>query len=227
MWVCRPDWAPLCHECSRNLKPQTDPFCPCCGVPVPGVIRETAPGYCRDCRSQRFDFDRARAWGLYEGRLRELIRKFKFGEMTRLERPLAELLRECYQERFAEQRIDEILPVPLHRRRRRRRGFDQTELLVRRLSKETDFPWSKSLRRIRSTAPQFGLSYRQRLRNVRGAFSLVSPKRFEGKTLLLVDDILTTGSTVNEISRLLKRRGRARAVFVLTVARVQKRSSEI
>jgi competence protein ComFC len=226
-WVCRPDWTPLCLDCKRKLEPQAEPFCPCCGIPVPGVISESALGFCRDCREHRFDFDRARAWGLYEGSLRELIRRFKFGEMTRLARPLGELLQACFQERFAGERVDEILPVPLHRSRRRKRGFDQTELLVRLLSKESGIPWSKCLRRIRSTAPQFGLSFPQRLRNVRGAFTLRRPERIEGKTILLVDDILTTGSTVNEISRLLKRRGRARAVFVLTVARVQKWSSEI
>jgi ComF family protein len=117
-------------------------------------------------------------------------------------------------------RIDTIIPVPLHHRRLRQRGFNQASLLARRLGSFLKIPVDySSLRRSRWTDPQIGLSRKQRAENVRGAFSLKTTEKVGGKGVLLVDDVLTTGETVNQCVKVLKKAGGAREVVVLTVAR--------
>ena len=112
------------------------------------------------------------------------------------------------------------MPVPLHPSRRKQRGFDQTLLLSRPLSSWLNVRKFLGLSRVRPTRAQFGLDHRQRRLNVRQAFVLKSKKELAGKTVLLVDDVMTTGATVCEISRVLKREGRVERVRVLTLSRV-------
>ena len=117
-------------------------------------------------------------------------------------------------------KIDCIIPVPLHPRRLRQRGFNQASLLARRLGSALKIPVNYgSLKRYRWTEPQTGLSRRQRAANVKGAFSLKAAERVRGKGILLLDDVLTTGETVNQCVRVLKKDGGAKEVVVLTVAR--------
>ena len=117
-------------------------------------------------------------------------------------------------------RIDTIVPVPLHRKRLSQRGFNQSSLLARRLGTLLKIPVDySSLQRTRWTDPQIGLSRNQRAANVKGAFSVKSPEKIEGKGVLLLDDVLTTGETVNQCVRVLRKVGEAREVVVLTVAR--------
>ena len=117
-------------------------------------------------------------------------------------------------------RIDTIVPVPLHYRRLRQRGFNQASLLARRLGSLLQLPVDYSnLKRTRLTEPQIGLSRKQRAENVKGAFSLKAPEKFNDKGVLLVDDVLTTGETVDQCVKVLKKNGGAREVVVLTVAR--------
>jgi ComF family protein len=116
--------------------------------------------------------------------------------------------------------IDTIIPVPLHYRRLRQRGFNQASLLARGLGSLLQIPVDYfSLKRTRWTDPQIGLSRKQRAANVKGAFSLKSAKKIKGKGILLLDDVLTTGETVNQCVGVLKKDGGAREVVVLTVAR--------
>jgi ComF family protein len=116
--------------------------------------------------------------------------------------------------------VDSIIPVPLHPKRLRQRGFNQASLLARRLGSALKISVDyASLKRSRWTEPQTGLSRRQRAANVRGAFHLKTPEKVRGKGILLLDDVLTTGETVNQCVRVLKRDGGAREVVVLTVAR--------
>jgi ComF family protein len=115
--------------------------------------------------------------------------------------------------------VDLVTPVPLHPRRLRQRGFNQASLLARRLGVSLNLPVHySSMDRSRWTAPQMGLSRRQRAENVRGAFVVRDPDAVRGKVVLLVDDVLTTGETVNQCVRGLKK-SEAREVLVLTVAR--------
>jgi ComF family protein len=116
--------------------------------------------------------------------------------------------------------IESIIPVPLHPKRLRQRGFNQASLLARRVGAALKIPVDyASLKRSRWTEPQTGLTRRQRAANVRDAFRLKTPEKVRGKSILLVDDVLTTGETVNQCVRALKKVGEAREVVVLTVAR--------
>lgn len=151
--------------------------------------------------------------------MREVIRKFKFEGFQRLALPLAGLLHECWLQSKLELQIDSILPVPLHPKRRRQRGFDQTLLLSRILSRRLKIPIYRGLRRIRNTNPQFGLDLHERHRNIRGAFALKDPIPIAGSTVLLIDDVLTTGTTVGEISHLLRRESEVNKIVILTLAR--------
>lgn len=156
-------------------------------------------------------FDLARSAFLFNQALREIIHHLKYSDRVSLARPLGDLLREClHREAFTG---DLVIPVPLHRSRERQRGFNQAELIAGRLGR----PMSTHLvRRRKNTPSQTGLTRNQRIRNLAAAFEV----RGEVKGgVIVVDDVYTTGSTVNELARALKRAG-AERVEVLTVARV-------
>jgi ComF family protein len=156
-------------------------------------------------------FDFARSALLFSRTLREIIHHLKYSDRVSLANPLGDILRECLQrEAFSG---DLIVPVPLHRSRERERGFNQAELIAARLGRPVA---NRLLRRCKNTPSQTGLSRNERKRNLAGAFEV----RGEVKgTVIVVDDVYTTGSTMNEVARTLKRAG-AERVEVLTVARV-------
>ena len=149
-----------------------------------------------------------------------MIHRFKFSGHRRLAHPLATLLQEAYRARPDPFSPSWLVPVPSHPRRRRKRGFDQTLLLTRTLGRRLDLPLFPGLRRSRPTLPQFGLDLKARRRNVRDAFRIRRGHRISGDDLVLVDDILTTGATSHEVSKVLKRDAKAGRILVLTVARV-------
>jgi ComF family protein len=155
--------------------------------------------------------------------LRELIHLYKYGRIRTLARPLGEFALSAFPR---DEHLDGIVPVPLHWRRRWQRGFNQSELIARFLSRRTGIPVVAALRRARSTASQAGLSNTRRRRNVTGAFRC--PRRLvaavRGRRLLLIDDVMTTGSTAAACAFALKRAGAAR-VALLTIARVDRRLS--
>jgi len=149
---------------------------------------------------------------LFTHTLREIIHHLKYADRVSLARPLGDILKECLQkEKF---QGDVVVPVPLHRSRERIRGFNQAELIALR----TGLPVaSRILRRRKNTPSQTGLTRSERKRNLAGAFEVRD--EVAGRQIILVDDVYTTGSTMNEIARTLKRAGAGR-VEVLTVARV-------
>jgi ComF family protein len=219
-WVVNADLSPLCYKCLNSLEPVRPPTCEICGIPVPGDVLGQFP-MCSNCRAGDAGFDLARSWGLYEGDLRRVIREFKFRNRRRLAVPLAGLLGQSSQ--CFEQAFQFILPVPSHRDRIKSRGFDQIRVLAKLLSRETGVPIFDGLSRIRSTKPQFGLPLRERSRNVKGAFQLEKPGFLEDRRILILDDIITTGATVREISRVLRSRAGPRWIGVLSVARAAHR----
>ena len=174
---------------------------------------------CGGCLSSRRHFDAARAALVYEGAGRELIHAFKYRNKTHLRRPLALMTVERLSAFIASQAPELIVPVPLHRKRLRSRGFNQALLLGEIFSSHWKIPLERyNLRRIRWTEPQVNLSACDRRSNVKGAFSIKDSSRICGRRVLLVDDVLTTGSTVEECAVLLKSAG-AVEVTVITVAR--------
>ncbi len=218
-WVVNSDFSPLCSVCLGAIRPLQEPFCRKCGVPVPGSLQE-AQTLCSLCSQGNYRFSEARAWGLYEGELRRVIQAFKFEGYMGLAVPLSDFLRQCQLVHFPDS--DWIIPVPLHPKRKRQRGFDQTLLLAGSLSVRARIPLVQCIRRTRNTAPQFGLNHWERSRNVRGAFRLTQKEGLEGARILIVDDVMTTGATVEEMSRLLQETVKPADVQVLTVARVSK-----
>jgi ComF family protein len=164
-------------------------------------------------------FDAAYSFGWYDGVLRELIQLYKYSRIPTLSAPLSDLLIAALPR---EERFDRIVPVPLHWRRRWERGFNQSELLAKTLSRRTGIPVLHALRRSRSTEAQAGLSNTGRRQNVAGAFRSRSTGKSSGARILLIDDVMTTGSTAAACAGELKRAGAARVVL-LTVARVDRR----
>lgn len=153
--------------------------------------------------------------------LRDLIHLLKYGKVKTLADPLAELLSAALPR---DERFDALTPVPLHWRRQWQRGFNQSEALAGALSRRTGIPTIRALRRVRPTAAQAGLSNAGRRRNVAAAFASRERSRelLAGKRILLIDDVMTTGSTAAACALALKRAGAAR-VALLTVARVDRR----
>ena len=192
-------------------------FCVSCRTPFQNAFPLDADGRCALCRFGLRGFDAAYCFGSYEGVLRELIHLYKYGRVKTLARPLGALLAAALPH---EERFDAVTPVPLHWRRQWQRGFNQSELLARTLARRCGIPLIHALKRVRPTVAQSGLSNTGRRRNVAAAFR---PRRaVEGKRILLIDDVMTTGSTAAACALALKRAGAAR-VALLTVARVDRR----
>ena len=206
----------VCPACWSKILPVPPPLCRRCGLPLPA--REAF--LCGACRTTPPFFQGARAYGLYQQELRDLIHLLKFGGRQDLAKPLGDRMAamESYAVEIANCQV--LIPVPLHPRRLRRRGFNQSELLAKRVACRFDIPvYSRVLFRKKDTPPQSGLTDHQRRENVHGAFLVRRPKRVAGKRVLLVDDVLTTGATLNACTLALLSAGAAK-VHVLTLARV-------
>ncbi len=177
---------------------------------------------CGNCSTDNPSFDSARGAYAYEGAISNLIHAFKYQNKTHLRRPLAQLTTVALPQLTATSGHDLVLPVPLHRRKLSRRGFNQAVLLGEIIARHAGLPFDRhNLRRIRWTEPQINLKADERRTNVKGAFEVSTPHLVEGLRILLIDDVFTTGSTVEECSRVLKKAGAA-AVDVITVARALK-----
>jgi ComF family protein len=172
------------------------------------------------CRLGLNRFDAAYSFGAYEDTLRKLIHLFKYEGVQPLARPFGEFLARVLPR---EQRFDLVAPVPLHWRRQWQRGFNQAGLLAREIARRWSVPVRNVARRTRATSPQAGLTNAKRRANVRGAFSVKRGVRLDGKRVLLVDDVLTTGASASACARALKRAG-ARQVTLLVLARADRRA---
>ena len=207
----------LCHDCRAKAPPVLSPKCSCCGHPFAASLTEDHP--CGSCITDPPPFSAARAALLFEGSTAELIHQFKYGKRVILRRPLALLAAEQLDNFAGEFGADMILPVPLHVRRLRQRGFNQAVLLGEIFASRWGLPLSRNnLRRTRWTEPQVNLGATERAANVKGAFALADEKEISGKRIFLVDDVYTTGSTAKECCSVLMKGGAA-DVAVLTVAR--------
>ncbi len=207
-----------CSACLEQLKIFSHPRCPRCGLGFGSSLGDDH--LCGECLGENRFFSRARAIGLYEGLLLEAISRFKYGGSSYLAQPLGKLLASYQDPEFSFREFDWVVPVPLHPQRLRQRGYNQALLLARRISREHRLPLDfQSLQRIRHTPPQTQLSGAERQKNIRGAFQVVHPDRMAERRVLLIDDVFTTGATVQECSRVLLHAG-AKEVQVLTLARV-------
>lgn len=211
---------PVCDACLRPPEPlSAEHFCVCCRTPFLNRFPLDAEGRCGLCRRGLSGFDAAYSFGAYQGRLRELIHLFKYGRVRPLAGPLGEWLALAIPR---EQRFEAVVPVPLHWRRRWQRGFNQAALLARAVARRYGLPVTHALRRARATAVQAGLSRSARRANVTGAFKVRRGAQLDGKRVLLVDDVMTTGATARACALALKQVG-ARYVAALTLARADRR----
>ncbi len=210
----------VCPDCLREIRWIRPPFCSVCGSPFESAEAGSHP--CGDCAKEKKDVTTARALGYYEGTLQELIHRWKYRKKVYLTPIFGEWMAEGLDRYWDAARFDLLVPVPLHPRRLRQRGFNQALLLVKELHRRTGIPYRRSLlRRNRPTPPQVSLSGAEREKGVKGAFSVSRTKRLEGRTVLLVDDVYTTGATANECAKALLKGGAAR-VDVLTLAHAVK-----
>lgn len=211
-----PRRGPVCDACWAGLRYVVPPLCATCGDPLLSWrILTDAERVCARCRRRPPAFDCARAAGDYEGPLREIIHAFKYDGRQSLAKPLAAMMRTHGATLLDD--ADFVVPVPLHPWRRFRRGFNQADLLAHRL----DLPVVRALWRRKATVPQTGLRRAQRRRNVRAAFRvspLVRRAQLHDACIVLVDDVRTTGATLDACARVLKDAG-AGEVRALTVAR--------
>jgi ComF family protein len=211
----QPTRGPVCAACWQSILPLTPPVCDRCGDPLPSWRAVSVPpAQCPRCRRAPRPVDRGRAIGAYDGALRAIIHALKYEGRRSLAKPLAALMRERGADLLAGTGC--AVPVPLHSSRRRQRGFNQAADLARHLG----LPVVHALRRVRATPTQTFLPLAQRHRNVRDAFAVTPAGRaLAGTTILLVDDVSTTGATLDACARVLKTAG-VREVRALTAARV-------
>ena len=206
----------LCPECFAKLRFITKPCCPICGRPFEYEVAKDV--ICGTCLKQKPIYQTARAAMVYDDISKELIIPFKHGDRTDLSPLLVKFLYQCGLDMFS--KIDLIMPVPLHQFRLMKRKYNQSALLASGLSKKTHIPYEPYLlRRHKSTKSQGHLNSKERAKNVLNAFRVVHTDRIKNKIILLVDDVYTTGATVNACAKALLNAG-AKEVHVLTVCRV-------
>lgn len=219
----------LCPACLMDFQPVQSPLCSQCGAVFSAIDGEDH--LCENCIRAPRHFHQARAAGIYEGALRRMIQDFKFHGKIHLARPFGLLMLHAFYGMYAQNAPavpGTVVPVPLHAGRLRKRGFNQAFLVASHLidlNRQYPDPRGFALKtsrdmllRCRPTHPQTGLNKDRRKTNIAGAFAVNAPIKAAGKNILLIDDVYTTGATVDECARVLIQAGAAR-VDVLTLAR--------
>ena len=219
---------PVCPSCLLDMAPIAGATCEICGERL-GIGPSVLPSKpCPACQESRPHFTKAAAYGAYDGGLRELIHLLKYERVAPAAAVLGRMLGDAIQKLSISADSILVVPVPLHSSKRRERGFNQATLIARAALNRNAFPIAEFsgdvLERTRPTVSQIGLTRPQRVENIRGAFRVRHPSKVSGRNVLLVDDVLTTGTTVSECARILRKAG-AQNVWVATVARTLKETS--
>ncbi len=217
------------------MHPIAGGICSVCGERLLSLVRRwgrASESRCGLCRRLEPPFARAVAYGSYDGGLRELIHLLKYEQVRPAARVLGRMLAEALADLDSSWTLlpVAVVPVPLHARKLRQRGFNQSELIAREALEDGGWKWPADaapgvLERRRETQSQTGLTRHQRRENIRGAFAVARPEEIAGREVLLVDDVFTTGTTVSECARVLRRAG-ASKVYVATVARTLKADAQ-
>ena len=211
---CRREGEWLCAECRSRIEYVPLPICPKCGRRL--ANNQSCAATCGDCRDVRIDAIRSVAYS--EGVLRDAIHHFKYNGVQALAAPFGQMLYDYWQTQNIP--ADLLIPVPLHPRRLRERGYNQSLLLAEQLARRVGLPVDQAaLRRVKHTRPQVGLGARERQENVADAFECVSSS-LAGQRVVLIDDVCTTGNTLEACSQALKAQG-VRSVWALTLARAK------
>ena len=202
----------ICSGCRERLQYVEEPRCRKCGK----ALYDETGEYCADCRETAHFFNRAVSAFVYNDAARDAVFRFKYRGRQEYARFFAESIWQRLKDDIGSFNAPALIPVPIHKERLKKRGYNQAALLAKELSKLSGYPvYDKIIRRVRNTAPQKNLSRAERMKNMKRAFT-ISGNVVELTGAVIVDDIYTTGSTVDEMSKVLKSAG-MRDIYVVTV----------
>lgn len=206
----------VCNSCWESIHPARRAFCICCGRFFEGSLD---PHFCESCLREKPSYSRHRSCGHYGGKLKEIILLCKFHNLPVLAEGLARFALDAMaQEDALWWGLDAVVPVPLHPKRERERGYNHAQIIAKVLAAEKNVQlFDRHLVKVKNVPPQMSLAMEDRLRSVKGAFAVSRQAEIRDKAVLLLDDVFTTGSTVEECSRLLIEAG-VREVRCLTIA---------
>jgi ComF family protein len=226
-WICEQSLSgdePLCAACLDNLTVDNEPVCPRCASSL-APAAQTA-NICPRCLTEVFAFDRVVRLGPYDDARRAAILRAKYPGGEVFAEAVAPALTGALAKKLTGEKLDVVIPIPLHWRRRWQRGYNQSDILARALAAALNLSVNaRGLRRIRYTPKQTTLDSEERRRNVRGVFRTGANCRVQGANVLLVDDVLTTGATADESSKVLKKQG-AKRIIVAVVAHERPHSNK-
>ncbi len=213
---CQGEFSFLCTTCQQSIHLNHPPFCHQCSRPLSHI---NASGLCAQCQTIAYAFDRAWGSSPYTEQMKHLIHLFKYKHKTVLRHLFKSLIVRFINEYHVPlQNFDFLIPVPLHPLKLREREYNQSEILAQTLSTAFQHPViNHCLTRVKSTRPQALLTEKERWTNVHNAFRINQPSRISDRSVLIIDDLMTTGATVCEIAKILKKAG-ARYVGVLTLS---------
>ena len=199
----------ICPECEKKLAFITEPVCKCCGKPLETEREE----YCYDCGRHTHRYDSGKALLVYQGKIKDSLWRFKYQNRREYAWYYAAQTAARYGSWIRQRGIEVIVPIPLHKQRRRQRGYNQAELYARHIGRMLGIPVrAELLRRVRQTVPQKQLNDVQRKNNLKKAFKC-APDIVQFKKILIVDDIYTTGSTIDAAAETLKSAGVQQVFF--------------
>lgn len=203
----------MCNDCAGKVEYIEEPRCKKCGKP----IRYAENEYCHDCTEHHFSYEQGKSIWLHKDPVRWSVYQFKYHNRRIFAEFYAEEWCRLYGHHIREWGIDIIIPIPLHRKRRRKRGYNQAEILAVELGKRCNVEVNKkAVIRATNTRPQKELNDKARKKNVRSAFQVTKYWQ-KMKNVLLIDDIYTTGNTIDSVAQLLKEKG-AEKVYFLTIS---------
>jgi len=207
----------ICRSCLKSINPHKSSYCLCCGRFFEG---QGEPHLCQDCLKNSPPFSLHRSCGQYKGKLKDIILLYKYHHFRVLGKDLAHLIqRSLGREERLWWGVEAIIPVPLHPKKKRQRGFNQAQVIAKCLTGLMDIELvEKRLIKIRNVPPQTSLELEDRKRNVLGAFRVVKGEEVKEKVVLLVDDVYTTGATIRECCHALREAG-VKEVRAVTLAR--------
>lgn len=200
----------LCRGCEKEFLPVLEPVCASCGKPVGDERQE----YCGDCAAKRHSFCQGKAVFVYRGAIRQSMYRFKYANRREYAQFYARYAVRLYGAWLGRKQVEVIVPIPMYRKKQKKRGYNQAEVFARALGRETGLPVEgRLLVRNRDTVPQKELNDRQRRQNLKNAFQLV-PDIVKYRKILLVDDIYTTGSTMDEAAKTLLAAGAEQVYYI-------------
>lgn len=203
----------ICKQCIGKIQYVQEPLCKKCGKP----IKDEQEEYCLDCKEKKRSFDQGKALWIHRTPVKQAIYKYKYHNRRIYSRIFAEELYRVYQDKLLRWDVQAIIPIPLHKKRKKMRGFNQTEEIAKKLEEKTGIPMLPDLLvRVKATVPQKKLESQKRNENISNAFRIRRGREIP-RRILLIDDIYTTGSTINEAAKILKLAG-AEHVYFLTIS---------